>query len=157
MDPNSIIPETACKDSDASSSQKDALLNVHGSVAVTTHETENKSSSTMKAAAPNGSHHYVTQFSDESYYRDSVLPEHRSDVDCLNDSSSINEAPNKIDNKISGDSNSDDLKLNCVYPHYPVHFTGFSAQYVLNTVKLIVIWVYEDPTLFRGGGRTRKI
>ncbi|VDP50096.1 unnamed protein product [Schistosoma mattheei] len=58
MDSNPIIPETACANNDLSSSQKDdVLLNVHEIVSVTAHEeTENKSSSTLNVAAPNGAH-----------------------------------------------------------------------------------------------------
>ncbi|VDO91507.1 unnamed protein product [Schistosoma margrebowiei] len=151
MDSNCIIAETACADSDLSSSQTDALTNVHRIVAITPHETENKSSSTLNTNAPNGSHHSATEVSDESYYRDSLLPENKSDAsndqkpntilidaDYLNDPLSTNEAPNKIDNNISEDSNSDDLDLNGVYPHYLVNFTRFSVQYVLNKVNLIV-------------------
>ncbi|VDP62226.1 unnamed protein product [Schistosoma curassoni] len=79
-DSNFIIPETACADSDLSSSQTDALLNGHRIVSVTTHETENKSSSTLNVAAPNGSHHSATEVFDESNYRDSLLPENTSDA-----------------------------------------------------------------------------
>ncbi|VDP33579.1 unnamed protein product [Schistosoma curassoni] len=110
MDSNSIIPETACADSDLSSSQTDALLNFHRIVAVMAHETENKSSSTLNAAAPNGSHHSAAEVSDESYCRDSILPENKSDAsnddqkpntiliyaDYFSDPLSTNEAPNKI-------------------------------------------------------------
>ncbi|VDP17655.1 unnamed protein product [Schistosoma margrebowiei] len=54
------------------------------------------------------------------------------------------------------DLNPDDFELNGVYPQYLIDFTGFPVQHVLNTIKLIVIWVYEDPTLFRGGDRREK-
>ncbi|VDP62752.1 unnamed protein product [Schistosoma curassoni] len=144
------------------------LLNAHEIIAVPAQkETENKSSSTLNAAATNGSHHLAIAVSDESYYRDSLKPENMSDAsnddqkpntifidaDYLNDPLSTNEASNKIDNNISEDSNSDDFELNRVYPPlYLVNFTGFSVQYALNTAKLIVTWVYEDPTLFRGRG-----
>ncbi|VDP50264.1 unnamed protein product [Schistosoma mattheei] len=165
------IPEKAYADSDLSSSKTDSLLNVHTIVSITAHETENKSSSTLNAASPNGSHHSATEVSDEPNYRDSLLPENKSHAsnndqklntiligaDYLYDPLFTNEAPNRIDNNISEYSNSDDFELNGVYPHYLVNFTGFSVQYVLNMVKLIVTWVYEDPTLFRGGGCTRKI
>ncbi|VDP37107.1 unnamed protein product [Schistosoma mattheei] len=80
MDSNSIISETVCADSDLSSSQTVALLNVHRIVAVTAHETENKSSSTLNPAAPNRSHHSATEVSDESNYRDSLSPENMSDA-----------------------------------------------------------------------------
>ncbi|VDO21406.1 unnamed protein product [Schistosoma margrebowiei] len=74
------------------------------------------------------------------------------EADYINDPLSTNEALNKIDNNISEDSNSDDFELNGVYPHYLVNFTGFSVQYALNITKLILTWVYEDPTLFRERG-----
>ncbi|VDP40054.1 unnamed protein product [Schistosoma margrebowiei] len=50
------------------------------------------------------------------------------------------------------DLNPDYFELNGVYPQYLIDFTEFPVQRVLNTIKSIVIWVYEDPTLFRGGG-----
>ncbi|VDP71642.1 unnamed protein product [Schistosoma mattheei] len=74
------------------------------------------------------------------------------DADYHNDPLSTSDAPHKFDNNISKYLNPDDFELNGVYPHYLVDFTEFPVQYVLNTIKLIVIWVYEDPTLFRGGG-----
>ncbi|CAH8476695.1 unnamed protein product [Schistosoma guineensis] len=74
------------------------------------------------------------------------------DEDYHNDPLSTSDAPHKFDNSISEDLNSDDFELNGVYPHYLVDFTEFPVQYVLNAIKLIVIWAYEDPTLFRGGG-----
>ncbi|VDP62263.1 unnamed protein product [Schistosoma mattheei] len=74
------------------------------------------------------------------------------DADYQNDPLPTNDAPHKFDNNISEDLNSDDFELNGVYLHYLVDFTEFPVQYVLNAIKLIVIWVYEDPTLYRGGG-----
>lgn len=82
---NPIIPEKEFANSDLSSSQNDyVLLNVRGIVAVTAHEqTENKSSSIMNAVAPHETHHSVTNVSDGSNYRDSLL---LSDMSYLNDS-----------------------------------------------------------------------
>ncbi|VDO71415.1 unnamed protein product [Schistosoma mattheei] len=81
-----------------------------------------------------------------------------SHADYPSDQLPTNEIFKKFDDNVPEDPNSDDFELNSVYPHYLVSLTGFPVQYVLNAVKLIVIWVYEDPTLFRvGGGWTRKI
>ncbi|VDO77273.1 unnamed protein product [Schistosoma margrebowiei] len=145
MDSNPIIPETACANSDLSSSQKDdALLNVHEIVAVTAHEeTENKSSRTLNPDAPNGAHHSVIEVSDESNYRDSlVLPEnvsHASNdnkepsavlIDAVypNDSSSTNEVFNKFNVNVSEESNFDDLISSVVDPYHLVTFSRFSVQ-----------------------------
>ncbi|VDP26142.1 unnamed protein product [Schistosoma curassoni] len=76
-------------------------------------------------------------------------------ADYHSDQLSTNENFKKFDDNVPEDS--DDFELNGVYPHYLVSLTGFSVQYVLNAVKLTVIWVHQDPTLFRGGGWTRKI
>ncbi|VDP61045.1 unnamed protein product [Schistosoma curassoni] len=72
---NPIIPETECTNSDMFSSQKDnALLNVHEIVAVTVNEeTENKSSITINAGAPNRAHHSATEVSDGSSHHDSLV------------------------------------------------------------------------------------
>ncbi|VDP21427.1 unnamed protein product [Schistosoma margrebowiei] len=77
----------------------------------------------MNAAAPNESHHSAIKVSEESNYRDSLLTENMSDAssdeqkpntiftdaDYLNDLLSTNEAPDKTDNNISEDLNSDNL------------------------------------------------
>ncbi|VDP23517.1 unnamed protein product [Schistosoma margrebowiei] len=80
-----------------------------------------------------------------------------SHADYPSDQLSTNEIFKKFDDNVPEDPKTDDFELNGVYPHYLVSLTGFPVQYVLNTVKLIVIWVSEDPTLFRGGGWKRKI
>ncbi|VDP27731.1 unnamed protein product [Schistosoma mattheei] len=57
-------------------------------------------------------------------------------------------------------SNLNDLMSGVANPHHLVSFSEPSTQcakYALNRVRLTVTWVYEDPTLFRGGGRTQKI
>ncbi|VDP05061.1 unnamed protein product [Schistosoma mattheei] len=111
-------------------------------VAVTAHETENKSSSTLNAAAPNGSHHSATEVSDESNYRDSFLPENMSDAsndgqkhntslidaDYLDDPLSTNEIPNKFDHNISEESNFNYLISSVAQPHHLVTFSRLSVQ-----------------------------
>ncbi|CAH8492520.1 unnamed protein product [Schistosoma mattheei] len=112
MESNSIIPETACADSNISSSREDLIVlpeNVFH--------------------ASNNNQEPGTVLLDADYHNDPLLTK---------------------------DLNPDDFELDGVYPQYLIDFTGFPVQYVLNTIKLIVIWVYEDPTLFRGGGWTRK-
>ncbi|VDP68876.1 unnamed protein product [Schistosoma mattheei] len=120
MHSNSIIPETVCADSDLSSSQTEALLNGHRIVAITANETENKSSSTLNAAAPNGYHHSAIEVPDESNHQDPlVLPEDMSYASNNNKEPgavllgadyhsyplSTSDVPHKFDNNISEDSN----------------------------------------------------
>ncbi|CAH8628801.1 unnamed protein product [Schistosoma haematobium] len=108
MESNSIIPETACADSNLSSSREDLIVlpeNVFH--------------------ASNNNQEPGTVLLDADYHNDPLLTK---------------------------DLNPDDFGLDGVYPQYLIDFTGFPVQYVLNTIKLDVIWVYEDPTLFRGGG-----
>ncbi|CAI2735334.1 unnamed protein product [Schistosoma spindalis] len=173
MDPNPIIIETACTDSDVSSSQKDALLNVHVSVAVTAHETENKSCSTLNAAAPNEAHHSAIEVPDESN-RDSLdLPENMSyvsnndqqpdsvlmDADFHSDPLSTSDILDKFDDNLFEESKHDDLMSSVIHPHHLVMLSRFLVRcdkYILIKVRSIVFWVYEDPTLFRGGGWTRE-
>ncbi|CAH8661352.1 unnamed protein product [Schistosoma guineensis] len=60
---------------------------------------------------------------------------------------------------VAQESNLNDLMSGVANPHL-VSFSEPSTQcakYALNRIRLIVDWVYEDPTLFRGGGRTQKI
>ncbi|CAH8445945.1 unnamed protein product [Schistosoma haematobium] len=108
MESNSINPETACADSNISSSREDLIVlpeNVFH--------------------ASNNNQEPGTVLLDADYHNAPLLTK---------------------------DLNPDDFELDGVYPQYLIDFTGFPVQYVLNTIKLIVIWVYEDPTLFRGGG-----
>ncbi|CAI2731347.1 unnamed protein product [Schistosoma spindalis] len=174
---NPTAPEAPCTNS---SQEIDVLFNANGITAVAAHEqTENKSTSIIKTDAPNAAHHSMTIASDQSTYRGSLVV--LSGMSYLNDShafdqisykneknlsdaSNVNQEPRAVllnadyhsDSLSTKDSNSDDFELNGVYPHYLVCLTGSAVQNVLNTVKLIVIWVYEDPTLFRGGGWTRE-
>ncbi|CAH8582527.1 unnamed protein product [Schistosoma intercalatum] len=173
MDSNSIIPKTACADGDLSSSQTHSLANAHRIVAITTHETENKSISTLNTTSSNGSHQSATDVFDKSYYQDSLLPENMSDasnddqklntilIDAsyLDDRLSTNKIPNKFGHNISEELNFEHLISSVVQPQDLVTFSQFSVQcdkYVLNKFKLIITWAYEDPTLFRGGGWTWK-
>ncbi|VDP46817.1 unnamed protein product [Schistosoma mattheei] len=82
MGSNLIVPETPCTNTGLSSSQKDdVLLNAHEIIAVSAQkQKDNKLRSTLNAAAPNGSHHSATAVSDDSYYRDSLIPENMSDA-----------------------------------------------------------------------------
>ncbi|CAH8649748.1 unnamed protein product [Schistosoma mattheei] len=107
MESNSIIPETACADSNISSSRDLIVLpeNVFH--------------------ASNNNQEPGTVLLDADYHNDPLLTK---------------------------DLNPGDFELDGVYPQYLIDFTGFPVQCVLNTIKLIVTWVYEDPTLFRGGG-----
>ncbi|CAH8442919.1 unnamed protein product [Schistosoma curassoni] len=108
MESNSINPETACADSNISSSREDLIV-----------LPENVSHASNNNQEPG------TVLLDADYHNAPLLTK---------------------------DLNPDDFELDGVYPQYLIDFTGFPVQYVLNTIKLIVIWVYEDPTLFRGGG-----
>ncbi|VDP48482.1 unnamed protein product [Schistosoma curassoni] len=173
MASNTIVSETLCTNTGLSGSQEDDFsLNAHKFIAVPAHiETENKSGSILSPAVSNGPHHSAIEVPDESNYRDSlVLPGNISHA--LNNNQEpdavlldadyhgyplSNSVAHKFGHKISEESNSDDLKLNGVYPHCLVSFNGFPVQYVLKTVKLIVIMVYEDPTLFHGRTWKRKI
>ncbi|VDP45328.1 unnamed protein product [Schistosoma margrebowiei] len=171
---NPVVPETPCTNTDLSSSQADnVLLNAHEIIAVAAREeTENESSGIMKTIVSNGAHHSRLKFYDESTYWSSLKN--------LSDASNDNQEPNKIlidadyssdrlptneifkkfDDNVSEESNYDDLISSVFGPHHLATFSEFSVQcdkYVLNIVKLIVTWEYEDPTLFRGGGYARKI
>ncbi|VDP81540.1 unnamed protein product [Schistosoma curassoni] len=80
------------------------------------------------------------------------------DVDFPDDPLFADEILNEFENNASEEPNSD-LKSKIVHYHLVIS-SGFYIQceeHVLNKVELIVTWRYEDPTLFRGGGWTRKI
>ncbi|VDP45477.1 unnamed protein product [Schistosoma margrebowiei] len=154
-------------DSDVLSSQEDLLLNAHKLITVPYHkETGNKSYSILSLAAPNGPHHSTTGDSD---YLNTLVPENvldapnddqkfntiLVDVSYPCDQLSTNEIFKEFDDNVPEESNGDDLISSDVGPHYLIIFSDFSVpcdNYVLNKVKLILTWGYEDPTLFRGGG-----
>ncbi|VDP52528.1 unnamed protein product [Schistosoma margrebowiei] len=61
----------------------------------------------------------------------------------------------RSDEYVSQESNLNDLISGVANPHHLVSFSEASTQcakYALNRIRLTVTWVYEDPTLFRGGG-----
>ncbi|CAH8490316.1 unnamed protein product [Schistosoma bovis] len=167
---NPTVPET-CTDSDVPSSQEeDLLLNAHKLITVPSHkETGNKSCSILSLAAPNDPHQSTTGDSDESYYLDPLVPENvldatnddqklntiLIDVNYPNDRLSTNEIFKEFYGNVPEESNVDDIISSDVGSHYLITFSDFSVpcdNYVLNKVKLILTWGYEDPTLFRGGG-----
>uniref|UniRef100_A0A183KQV8 HSF1 protein n=1 Tax=Schistosoma curassoni TaxID=6186 RepID=A0A183KQV8_9TREM len=134
VDSNPIIPETVCAHSDLFNSQKeDALLNVHEIVAVTAHEeTENKLSSALNAAAPNGVHHSAILFvlpgnmsdaSNDNQEPSAVL----MDADYHSDPLYNSDVPNKFDHSISEESNSD-LISSVVDPHHPASSSRLSIE-----------------------------
>ncbi|CAH8572902.1 unnamed protein product [Schistosoma rodhaini] len=145
-------------------------------------ETGDKSSSILNTVAPNETNHDTKNVSNESndqnsvivlpdlyYFDDSYVPvelsykNERKISDALNDnqestdydSLSANEVPKKLKQTVSQESKAGDLKLNVVDPHDLISSGGFSVKYdecVLNNVTIMVTWVHEDPTVFRGGG-----
>ncbi|CAH8649934.1 unnamed protein product [Schistosoma haematobium] len=171
---NPTVPET-CTDSDVPSSQEDLSLNAHKLIAVPAHNgTGDKSCSILSLAAQNGPHQPTTGDSDESYHLDPLVPENvldtpnddqkintiLIDVNYPSDQLSTNEIFKEFYDNVPEKSNVGDLISSDVGPHYLITFSDFSVpcdNYVLNKVKLILIWGYEDPTLFRGGGWTQKI
>ncbi|VDP40959.1 unnamed protein product [Schistosoma margrebowiei] len=75
VDSNHIVSETQCTNGEFSSSQRnDVSLNAHEIVAVTAREeTENKASNIMSTVEPNGIGYSVTNISDKSNYRGSLI------------------------------------------------------------------------------------
>ncbi|VDO73794.1 unnamed protein product [Schistosoma mattheei] len=130
---NPIAFETLCTNTGLSSSQEDDFsLNAHKLIAVPAHkETENKWGSILNPAVPNGPHHSATEVFDESNYRDShVLPGNiYHALDNNQEPGAVlldadyhgyplsNSVAHKFGHKILEEWNSDDLKLNGVYPH----------------------------------------
>ena len=123
MESNSIIPETACTDSSISSSRKDPLV------------------------LPEN----VSHTSNNGQKSNTIL----IDAVCFSDLLSTNGILKRSDGNVSQESNPNDLISTVADPHHLVSFSGLSTQYgkyASNRVTLTVPWVYEDPTLFRGGG-----
>ncbi|XP_018654725.1 uncharacterized protein Smp_203620 [Schistosoma mansoni] len=73
------------------------------------------------------------------------------DTDYPNDSLSTNEVPRKFKETISEESNVGDLESNVVDPHDLFSSNAFPVKCDKH-IALIVTWLYEDPTVFRGGG-----
>ncbi|VDP01696.1 unnamed protein product [Schistosoma margrebowiei] len=66
----------------------------------------------------------------------------------------------RSDEYVPQESNLNDLMSGVANLHYLVIFSEPSTQcakYASNRIRLTVTWVYGDPTLFRGAGRTQKI
>ncbi|CAH8543034.1 unnamed protein product [Schistosoma rodhaini] len=166
VDSNTTIPELAGPNNDAfSSHQYDAMLKAHKMVAPIAHRVPEIISSGSTSES-----HSAIEMSTESSDKDSqACPEillHASNlepsavlVDAVyhTDPQPAIDVCNKSDDYISAESNSD-LTSN-VDPHHPVNLNGFPMEYqkhVITRIALIETWVYEDPTLFRGGGGARK-
>ncbi|CAH8536143.1 unnamed protein product [Schistosoma intercalatum] len=111
MESNPINPETACADSNISSSREDLIVlpeNVFH--------------------ASNNNQDPGTVLLDTDYHNDPLLTK---------------------------DLNPNDLRSTVAEPHHLVSSSGLSTQrgkYASIRVTLTVPWVYDDPTLFRGGG-----
>ncbi|CAH8514444.1 unnamed protein product [Schistosoma rodhaini] len=73
------------------------------------------------------------------------------DTDYPNDSLSTNEVPRKFKETISEESNVGDLESNVVDPHDLFSSNAFPVKCDKH-IALLVTWLYEDPTVFRGGG-----
>ncbi|CAH8636526.1 unnamed protein product [Schistosoma rodhaini] len=78
------------------------------------------------------------------------------DTDYPNDSLSTNEVPREFKETISEESNVGDLESNVIDPHDLVSSNAFPVKCDKH-IALIVTWLYEDPTVFRGGGWIREI
>ncbi|CAH8290434.1 unnamed protein product, partial [Schistosoma haematobium] len=154
---NSTVPET-CTDSDVPSSQEeDLILNARKCIAVPVHkETENESGSILNPAVPNGPHHSAIKVSDESYCRNSVLPENMTDasngqksntilIDAVyfSDLLSTNGILKRSNEYVSQKSKLNDLISSVADPHRLVSSSGPSTQcgkYALNRIRLTVTW-----------------
>ncbi|VDP16722.1 unnamed protein product [Schistosoma margrebowiei] len=169
-----IASETLCTDTELSRSQEDdVILNADKCIAVPVHkETEIYIESTYPVSndiVPDmGSDNNAHNFDEISYKNEENMSAESNDgqrsnlilfdVDFPNDPLLADEILNEFENNTSEELNSD-LKSKIVHYHLVIS-SGFYNQcekHVLNKVELIVTWGYEDPTLFRGGGWTRKI
>ncbi|CAH8526492.1 unnamed protein product [Schistosoma mattheei] len=82
------------------------------------------------------------------------------DAVCFSDLLSSDRILKRSEEYVAQKSNLNDVTSGVANPYHLVSFSEPSTQcakYALNRVRLTVAWVYEDPTLFRGGGRTQKI
>ncbi|KAH9583871.1 hypothetical protein MS3_00008140 [Schistosoma haematobium] len=116
-----------CTDSEASSSQEERLV------------PENVSHASNNGQKSN------TNFKDAVYFSDLL---------------STDGILKRSGEYVPQESNLNDLISSVADTHHLVSSSGPSTQcgkYALNRIRLTVTWVYEDPTLFRGGGRTQKI
>ncbi|XP_018645320.1 unnamed protein product [Schistosoma mansoni] len=165
VDSNSTILELAGPINDAfSSHQHDAMLKAHEVVAPITYEVPD----IISSSTPSESHSAIEIFT-ESNAKDSQAcpgnllhasnPEPSAvllDTVFHSDPQPASDVCNKSNDYISAESNSD-LTSN-VDPHHPVNLSRFPIEcqkHVINRIALVENWVYEDPTLFRGGGGAR--
>ncbi|KAH9586037.1 hypothetical protein MS3_00000324 [Schistosoma haematobium] len=77
----------------------------------------------------------------------------------LSDLLSTNGILKRFDEYVSRESKLNDLISSVADPHHLVSSIGLSTQcrkYALNRIRLTATWVYEDSTLFCGGGWTGK-
>ncbi|CAH8618122.1 unnamed protein product [Schistosoma rodhaini] len=165
VDSNPTIPELAGPNSDAlSSHQLDAMSNAHEMVVLTAQKVPDIISSSTRSE----SHSAIEIFTESNDKDSQACPEnllHASNlepsavlVDAVyhSDPQPASDVCNKSNDYISAESNSD-LTSN-VDPHHPVNLSRFPIEcqkHVINRIALIETWVYEDPSLFRGGGGAR--
>ncbi|CAH8503725.1 unnamed protein product [Schistosoma mattheei] len=77
------------------------------------------------------------------------------DAVCFSDLLSSDRILKRSEEYVAQESNLNDLMSGVANPHHLVSFSEPSTQcakYALIRIRLTVTWVYEDPTLFRGGG-----
>ncbi|CAH8450020.1 unnamed protein product [Schistosoma intercalatum] len=127
MESNSINPETACADSNISSSREDLTV-----------LPENMSD------ASNDDQKLNTILIDANYLDDRLSTNKIPNKFGHNISEELN-----FEHLISSVVQPQDL---VTFSQFSVQ----CDKYVLNKFKLIITWAYEDPTLFRGGGWTWK-
>ncbi|VDP20150.1 unnamed protein product [Schistosoma margrebowiei] len=141
---NEVVAHDSSSDSKMSDSESCSVVSSNHTVPETCTDSGESSSQEGHIVLPG----YVSHASNNNQEPGTVL----MDADYHNDPLSTSDAPHQFGNNITEDLNSDDFELNGIYPHHMINFTEFSVQYVLNTIKLIVIWDYDDPTLFLGLG-----
>ncbi|CAH8287387.1 unnamed protein product [Schistosoma mattheei] len=77
------------------------------------------------------------------------------DAVCFSDLLSSDRILKRSEEYVAQESNLNDLMSGVTNPHHLVSFSEpptQCAKYALIRIRLTVTWVYEDPTLFRGGG-----
>ncbi|CAH8574797.1 unnamed protein product [Schistosoma guineensis] len=77
------------------------------------------------------------------------------DAVCFSDLLSSDRILKRSEEYVAQESNLNDLMSGVAHPHHLVSLSEPSTQcakYALIRIRLTVTWVYEDPTLFRGGG-----
>ncbi|CAH8664098.1 unnamed protein product [Schistosoma rodhaini] len=139
------------------------MLNAHEIVAPAAH----KVPEIISSSTPSESHSAIEMFTESNDKDSQAFPENvllasndnlepsavLMDAVYHSDSQPINDVRNRSDDYFSAESNPD-LTSN-VDPHHPVSLSWFPIEcekHVINRIALDKTWVYEDPTLFRGGG-----